>query len=101
MQAYITMWQNTLNFTGKTPRSQYIPALLLHALVAFLLWRVCTAVGLLAIASLYGAAGCVSVFALHLRRIRDAGLAWFWAFLAFVPFIGFVFIILLMCKDSI
>ena len=34
------------------------------------------------------------------RRLRDIGKKWTWIFISLVPFIGFIWLIVLMCQPS-
>ena len=48
----------------------------------------------------YGIAACLPGIALTVRRLRDAGYNWPYIFVAFIPFVGWIILIVLLCKPT-
>ncbi len=103
MRDYLAMWKNYANFAGKTSRSAYAFALLLHLVICFLLillavqsqvsfFNVC--------ASLYSLATSIPILSLYIRRLHDAGMSWLWVFTLPLPLLGVAVMVLLACKES-
>ena len=50
---------------------------------------------------LWALAAMIPMLAISVRRLRDAGKHWAWLFINFVPFIGVIWYIILLCKRSV
>ena len=48
----------------------------------------------------YGIAACLPGIAVTVRRLRDAGYNWPYIFVAFIPFVGWIILIVLLCKPT-
>ena len=48
----------------------------------------------------YGIAACLPGIAVTVRRLRDAGYNWPYIFVAFIPFVGGIILIVLLCKPT-
>ena len=48
----------------------------------------------------YGIAACLPGIALTVRRLRDAGYNWLYIFIPFIPFVGWIILIVLLCKPT-
>ena len=48
----------------------------------------------------YGIAACLPGIALTVRRLRDAGYNWPYIFVTFIPFVGPIIFIVLLCKPT-
>ena len=53
------------------------------------------------ITGLYGLVALIPGLAINVRRLRDAGKHWGWLFIALVPLVGFIILIIQLCKPSV
>ena len=98
---YIEMWKNYANFSGRTSVRGYWMAFLVNFLVGTVLGAIVSAVPALSvITSLYALATMIPGLAIAIRRLRDAGKAWTWIFINFVPLVGWIIWIVMLCKPS-
>ena len=101
MAAYLNMWKNYRNFTGRTTVSGFWAAILVDLLVALLLFLTLQINPLFILALfLYGFAVVVPKLSMTVRRLRDAGKPWYFFFCSFIPIIGAIILIYLLCRPS-
>ena len=101
VDAYLSGWQRSFDYQGRSNRPDFWWFYLANIIVAFLLV-------ILAIAnqpfqnlfSLYCVAQLVPMVSLIVRRLRDAGKDWPWIFLSLVPLIGGIWLIVLLAQPS-
>ena len=55
---------------------------------------------LLAISNLYFFASIIPSWSISIRRIRDAGKSWQWVFINFIPILGNIYFLILLCQPS-
>ena len=53
------------------------------------------------ITGLYGLVALIPGLAINVRRLRDAGKHWGWLFITLVPLVGFIILIIQLCKPSV
>ena len=117
IEAYKKFWKGYVDFTGRSTPSDYWFACSAHVLI-FFTWYLLLAVFermaaetgssdlftigviLLLIFFAYGIAACLPGIALTVRRLRDAGYNWPYIFVAFIPFVGGIILIVLLCKPT-
>ena len=117
IEAYKKFWEGYVDFEGRSTRSDYWFAYLVNALITWGLYIVVAVFGgiasatdstVLAIFSLilglimfiYAVAAFLPGLAVTVRRLRDAGYNWPYIFVAFIPFVGWIILIVLLCKPS-
>ena len=114
IEAYKKFWKGYVDFEGRSTRSDYWFAYLANMLtvVAFYVllavFAGATDSSFLAVISLilllifcaYGIAACLPGIAVTVRRLRDAGYNWPYIFVAFIPFVGGIILIVLLCKPT-
>ena len=117
IEAYKKFWKGYVDFEGRSTRSDYWFAYLVNALITWGLYIVVAVFGgiasatdstVLAIFSLilglimfiYAVAAFLPGLAVTVRRLRDAGYNWPYIFVAFIPFVGWIILIVLLCKPS-
>ena len=102
MKEYSDMWKNYANFSGKTSIRGYWMAFLFNALAGLLIGIVAAILPVLSILStLYTLAVLIPGLAIAVRRLKDAGYRWTYILLGFVPFVGFIILIIFLCKPSV
>ena len=117
IEAYKKFWEGYVDFEGRSTRSDYWFAYLVNALITWGLYIVVAVFGgiasatdstVLAIFSLilglimfiYAVAAFLPGLAVTVRRLRDAGYNWPYIFVAFIPLVGWIILIVLICKPS-
>jgi uncharacterized membrane protein YhaH (DUF805 family) len=100
--AYISAWKRSFEYEGRTSRSDYWWFELANFIVLFvlnLLGSFNSFIGVLA--NLYLLAHFVPQVPLTVRRLRDSGKPWPWYFILFIPAIGAIWLIVLLCQPSV
>ena len=117
IEAYKKFWKGYVDFEGRSTRSDYWFAYLVNVLITFAYFLLQAVFGglvavtessFLAVISLillliffaYGIAAFLPSIALTVRRLRDAGYNWPYIFVAFIPFVGGIILIVLLCKPT-
>ncbi len=112
MESIAKVFRNYAVFTGVASRSEFwyfYLATILAAVVAFILDLILLAV-LLSLGSvwpflftgIYSVATLgllVPALAVTVRRLRDAGYPWPWIFISYVPFIGGIWLIIILAAE--
>lgn len=91
---YIAMWTNYANFSGRTNLPGYWWAALVNFIISFIMGYL----GILG--TIYSLAVLVPGLAIAIRRLNDAGKHWAWIFINFVPLIGQIIYIVMLCQPS-
>ena len=117
IEAYKKFWKGYVDFEGRSTRSDYWFAYLANMLTVVAFYVLLAVFGgiagatdssFLAVISLillliffaYGIAACLPGIAVTVRRFRDAGYNWPYIFVAFIPFVGGIILIVLLCKPT-
>jgi len=93
---YINMWKNYVNFKDRTTVRGYWMAFLVNFIVSFVLGLI----GIRILVSLYSLATLLPSLAICVRRLRDGGNSWPWIFISLVPLVGWIILIVKLCKQS-
>ena len=117
IEAYKKFWKGYVDFEGRSTRSDYWFVYLVNVLITFAYFLLQAVFGglvavtessFLAVISLillliffaYGIAAFLPSIALTVRRLRDAGYNWPYIFVAFIPLVGWIILIVLLCKPT-
>ena len=117
IEAYKKFWKGYVDFEGRSTRSDYWFAYLANMLTVVAFYVLLAVFGgiagatdssFLAVISLillliffaYGIAACLPGIAVTVRRLRDAGYNWPYIFVAFIPFVGGIILIVLLCNPT-
>ena len=112
IEAFTTAWRKSFTYGGKATRAEYWWFYLVNLLVVlgvYVLMGIAAVNGLVGIEELqfvfsilliYVLASAFPNLSIVVRRLRDIGKKWTWTFISFVPFIGFIWLIVLMCQPS-
>jgi len=101
MQEYIEMWKHYADFSGRTTVRGYWMAILFNLIASFLIGFIASLTGLTILSSLYSLAILIPGLAICIRRLRDAGCHWANIFWSFLPLVGFIILIIKLCKKSV
>ena len=116
-KAYKKYWMGYVDFTGRSTRSDYWFAVLANILVIFAVGilagifigandgSVAGPLGTIAILLIlamliYGLAVVLPFTAIQARRLRDASYTWPYIFTIFIPFVGWIILLVLLCKPT-
>ena len=117
IEAYKKFWKGYVDFEGRSTRSDYWFVYLVNVLITFAYFLLQAVFGglvavtessFLAVISLillliffaYGIAAFLPSIALTVRRLRDAGYNWPYIFIPLIPFVGWIILIVLLCKPT-
>jgi uncharacterized membrane protein YhaH (DUF805 family) len=100
-QAIETCFRKYADFTGWAGRSEYWWWTLFVVLVSVACSIVDAVAGLGFAATVWFLATLIPSLAVAVRRLRDAGYAWGYLFLALIPLVGGIILIVLLCKPSL
>lgn len=101
MQEYIAMWKNFANFKGKTNLRGYWMAYLINFLVSLVLGIVCGILPELAVLStVYSLACLIPGLSISVRRLQDAGYKWTSLLFSLIPMVGWIIVLVRLCKHS-
>ncbi len=117
IEAYKKFWKGYVDFEGRSTRSDYWFAYLANMLTVIAFYVLLAIFGGIASATessflavisfiilfiffAYGIAACLPGIAVTVRRLRDAGYNWPYIFVAFIPFVGGIILIVLLCKPT-
>ncbi|MEY4297480.1 MAG: hypothetical protein RLZZ423_659 [Cyanobacteriota bacterium] len=96
IEAFTAGWKRSFDYSGRSSRGDYWWFVLANLIVSIV-------IGVLSarVQSLYSVASLVPGIPLAVRRLRDAGKPWAWLFIALIPIIGAIWLIVLLCQPSI
>ena len=100
MKEYLDMWKNYANFSGRTSIRGYWMAFLFNVIVSTLIGFITGLIGFAILSSLYTLAALIPGLAITVRRLRDAGKHWAWIFINFIPIVGIIIFIVMLCKPT-
>lgn len=102
MQEYIAMWKNYANFNDRTTVRGFWMAFLFDFLAGIVLGVLTVILPFLGfLSAVYSLAALVPGLAICVRRLQDAGKAWYYIFFALIPLVGFIILIVFLCQPSI
>lgn len=103
-QAISSVFSKYAQFGGIASRSEYWWWTLFSVLVSLGLATVETAINgqsnVTVLSSLWSLAILLPSLAVGVRRLRDAGYPWGYLFLALIPLVGAIILIVLLCQQS-
>lgn len=101
MNEYLDMWRHYADFSGRTNVRGYWMAFLFNFLAGLVLSIVTGILPVLGfLSTLYSLAATVPGLALTVRRLRDGGNSWGWIFISLVPLVGWIILVVKLCKAS-
>ncbi len=93
---YLDMWKNYANFGGRTTVRGYWLAVLVNIIVSTII----SFIGIEILSGIYGLAILIPGLAICVRRLRDAGFHWTALLLYFIPLVGWIILIVKLCRAS-
>ena len=103
IEAFVSGWQRSFDYAGRSRRPDFwwfvlanFIALMILAILAV------TAKGFaIAVYVIYTIAQIFPSLSLTVRRLRDSGKAWPWIFIQLLPFIGGIWLFVLLAQPSL
>lgn len=88
MDWYLAVLKNYAGFSGRARRKEYWMFTLFHAIAIAVLFGIGAAMDSMILYFIYVLATLVPSLAVTVRRLHDTGRSGGWFFIAFVPFVG-------------
>ncbi|HEX8629288.1 MAG TPA: DUF805 domain-containing protein [Catenuloplanes sp.] len=103
MNWYLAVLKNYAGFSGRARRTEYWMYFLIHSLIYILLAVIGYAVSeyLLIVAVVYVLAVAVPSLAVTVRRLHDTGRSGAWFFIALLPLVGPIVLIVFMAQAGV
>lgn len=93
--AYMDMWQNFANFTGRSGRGAYWRVVAVNLVIGLVFGILSQIAGVFGwIASLYSLAALIPGIALSVRRLHDVGKGGLYLLFALIPLVGWVIVLI-------
>ncbi|HEY7222839.1 MAG TPA: DUF805 domain-containing protein [Micromonosporaceae bacterium] len=99
MGSYVTPWKKYATFSGRARRSEYWTFVIVNWVIAAVLVGIGTGAKVSAlayVAYVFLLAALIPTLAVLVRRLHDSGRSGGWFFISFVPFIGGLWLLVLM-----
>ncbi len=106
MSWYLTVLKKYAVFTGRARRKEYWLFILFNLIVELVLssiqWIIEAAVDIdiNLLTSIYGLAVLIPSLAVSVRRLHDTNRSGFWLFIALVPLVGFIVLLVFTIQDG-
>lgn len=98
---YEAFWKNCFDFYGRTSRRSYLTVLLINFLIGWGLNTLARSIGIFSVAAVvYSIVASIPNLSIAVRRLHDVGKKGIWLFIAFVPVIGPIWLIILLLAKS-
>ena len=101
MDWYLKVLKNYVGFQGRARRKEYWMFYLFNAIISIILLIVQSVAHLDSLlTSLYSLAVFLPSLAVTFRRLHDTGRSGAWIFIALVPIVGAIVLLVFACQDS-
>lgn len=98
---YEVFWKNCFDFYGRTSRRSYLTVLLINFLIGWFLNILARSIGVFSVvAVVYSIVAFIPNLSIAVRRLHDVGKKGIWLFIAFVPVIGPIWLMILLLTKS-
>ena len=108
LEAFIRCWKKSFTYGGKATREEFWWFYLIDLVSIWILGMIAGAVSaatesfaLMILVFLYSVASVFPTLSVTVRRLRDSGKEWTWIFIGIIPFIGAIWMIILLCQPSV
>lgn len=100
MNWYLEVLKKYAVFQGRSRRQEYWMFVLINLIISYVLAFVCRLFGLGLLSILYSLAVLLPSLGVQIRRLHDIGKSGWWLLIAFVPVVGWILLLVWMCRDS-
>jgi uncharacterized membrane protein YhaH (DUF805 family) len=101
MEWYLKVMKQYADFNGRARRKEYWMFFLFNIIVSFILGAIDTTIGTYgALSGLYALAVFIPSLAVGVRRLHDSGKSGWMLLVAFIPVIGFIWLLILLIMEG-
>ncbi len=107
MEWYLMVLKKYAEFSGRSRRKEYWMYALINMVIVFVIEiagfaMMKNAVGMIlfGLLGIYCLATLIPSLAVGIRRLHDTGKSGWWLLISFVPFVGFIILLIFLVKDS-
>lgn len=100
MSWYLNTLKKYTVFDGRARRKEFWMFALFNFIITFIIAFIESFLDTQIISIIYTLAILLPSIAVSVRRLHDIGKSGYWYFIGFIPIIGSIWILVLMCKDS-
>jgi uncharacterized membrane protein YhaH (DUF805 family) len=94
--------ENYANFNGRARRKEFWMFVLFNIIFSIVTWTVDAILGTyIVFSTIYGLAILIPSLAVTVRRLHDIGKSGLWIFIEFIPFIGWIWLLILLAQEGI
>ena len=97
MNNYISVLKNYVGFTGRANRAEFWWFWLANVVIIVVLDLIDNAIGSPVLAGIYGLAVLLPTLSVAARRLHDSDKSAWWLLLYFIPFLGWITLIVFWC----
>ena len=103
IEAYKKYWKNYANFNGRSSRSDYWYVFLCNIIINFVFSIACIFLGDFGftLSSIFQIAIIIPGLAICIRRLHDINKSGSFIFVALIPFVGFIILLVFLCMPSV
>ena len=88
------------DFNGRATRTEFWMFILFNCIASIIITAIGYLLHISVLSSIYSLAVLVPSLAVGVRRLHDTGRSGWWWFIAFVPVVGCIWLIVLWCLES-
>lgn len=96
LTAVKTCFQKYVDFNGRARRSEFWFFGLFYFILSFIVAIIAGNIGTVILSLIF----CLPSWAVSIRRLHDIGKRGTWIFIALIPIVGAIWLLVLWCKDS-
>ncbi|MFS0558240.1 DUF805 domain-containing protein [Brevibacillus sp. 179-C9.3 HS] len=101
MQWYLKVLKNYVAFSGRARRTEYWMFTLFSVIISLVLSFIESMIGIpLLLTGIYSLAILLPTLSVIVRRLHDIGKSGWWFLISFIPLIGSIWLLVLMCQES-
>lgn len=100
MNWYVQALKKYLDFGGRARRKEYWMFVLFNILITVILGILAALINVPIISVIYSLAIIIPSLAVTVRRLHDIDKSGFWIFIDFVPIIGGIWLLILLCTEG-
>ena len=100
MEYYIGAFKNYANFNGRARRKEYWMFVLFNVIATVVISVIAGIIRFPLLSTIYALAVLCPSLAVLFRRLHDIGKSGVWILICFIPLVGSIWLLVLLCKDS-
>ena len=108
LEAFIRGWKKSFIYGGTATREEFwwfylidLVSIWIFGMIAGAISAATESLGLTFLVLIYSIASIFPTLSVTVRRLRDSGKGWTWIFIGLIPFIGVIWMIILLCQPSV